>query len=214
MENHEANHGEKKAELTARGDARPNVSADASTPIPAATAGGDDRPLGVTLLATVYAIGGICLFGTLNSLTPQTNDTLWRLGLSPGRAWIAIGLLGALAAAAAVGMFLKKRWGWWLGAFFLTYAIARNASVLLALPDLARQFHQSARNIAFQYASLGARIAIDTLLCWYFFTPRVETFFAVSTIPRLKRVIYLTLATIGVVLAVSASRFILLSSGQ
>ncbi len=162
------------------------------------------RPVGITILAVLYLIGGVAVLGLQLAMAPKLIAGFERSGIPAIQAHVALGFLGMLGVAGGVGMIRGKPWGWWLGAFYLTYSVARSAHALLLLPRIAAQFNASADLLAPHYVKFGGRIVVHSLICWYFFTSGVEEFFAVAGTPRWKRLVLLIAATLGVVLGFTA----------
>ncbi|MDF2658444.1 MAG: hypothetical protein K0Q94_1235, partial [Paenibacillus sp.] len=95
--------------------------------------GSYDRPAGVSVIAVLLAIGGAMLLITQLAAFNRLNETSSVLGIPAAILQGAIGFLGLLGVAGAVGMWLGKRWGWWLALFFFAYAITRNVNVLISI---------------------------------------------------------------------------------
>lgn len=156
------------------------------------------RPVGITILATLNLIGGVAILAMQVVLAVRMTDAIEGVGISPIQAHVALAFLGALGLVAGVGMLLGRRWGWWLGAFYLTYSVARNTNALISLPDLAEQFGVPPEKAVTHFVKFGGRVIIHSLLCWYFFTPKVEAYFQVGAVGRWKRLAALVGATIAV----------------
>lgn len=156
------------------------------------------RPIGITILAVLYFLSGLAILGMQVAFYRQLNEGLGNVGVSAVVAQLGILFLAALGLAAGTGMWLAKRWGWWLGAFYLTYSVARSINALIALPGLLEAVGGSAGSGAKYYIKYGGRVVIHSLICWYFFTPKVEAYFGVADISRKKRVGGLVAATAGV----------------
>ena len=156
------------------------------------------RPLGVSLLAALYFLGSVFLLGIAVLGAGSMASATEELGVSGLQLAIGIGFLGALGIAAGVGMWMGKRWGWWLGAFYLFYSIARNANALLTLPALVEQIGPPEGGVAKYQFRYGGRIVFAALFLLYFFKANVVAWFGVDTMPAWKRVALLTGATIGI----------------
>lgn len=94
------------------------------------------RPVGITILAVLYFLSGVAILGMQVAFYRQLNEGLGGVGVSTVVAQLGIFFLAALGLAAGTGMWLAKRWGWWLGAFYLTYSVARSINALIVLPGL------------------------------------------------------------------------------
>jgi len=155
------------------------------------------RPLGVTILAVLYLLGGVGMLILQVVLAAKMQQGFSQLGYSAMQTHFALGLLGVLGAAGGVGMLLRRKWGWWLGAFYLTYSVARSANALLTLPQLIEQFDVPPAAVVKHNVKFAGRVIVHSLLCWYFFTTRVESYFQVGSLARLKRLLLLVLATMA-----------------
>ncbi len=122
------------------------------------------------------------------------------VGVSAVVAHLAVGFLALLGLGAGYGMWTAKRWGWWLGAFYLTYSVARSANALITLPGLIENAGLSSAEAAPHFIKFAGRIIVHSLICWYFFSEGVERYFQVVEASRLKRLGKL----VGVTLAVAA----------
>lgn len=156
------------------------------------------RPVGITVLAVLYFLGGLALIGMQVVFWRQLAEGLGSIGVSAVVGQLGIFFLAALGLAAGTGMWLARSWGWWLGAFYLTYSVARSVSALIALPGLLEAAGESAANGAKHYVKFGGRIVVHSAICWYFFTPKVEAYFGVAAISRKKRLAGLVTATTGI----------------
>lgn len=154
------------------------------------------RPTGITILAWLYLIGGVVMLGMLLLLFNRLGQGFDSIGISAAIAQFSISLLGLLAAAAGIGMLTGKNWGWWLGAFYLVWSVTRNTTALLAIQDIAAQFDVPPERMALHYVKAGTRIIFHSLLCWYFFSSRVEHYFDVVAINRWMRLLFLVAAAI------------------
>lgn len=155
------------------------------------------RPVGISILALLYFVGGIGILGLQIVFHRQLADGLGSIGASVVVAYVGIFFLAAIGIAAGIGMWLGKTWGWWLGAFYLTYSVARSISALFSLPGLIEAVGEPSGGAGRHYFKFGGRIVVHSLICWYFFTPKVEGYFGVAGVPRKKRLAGLVSATVG-----------------
>ncbi len=109
---------------------------------------------------------------------------------------VAILFLGVVALAAGIGMWRGKSWGWWLGAFYLMYSVARNISAIVTLPIIVGQFELPEAELAENYIKYAGRIVIHSLLVLYFFKANVEAYFNVDHINAWRRFFTLLVATV------------------
>ena len=163
--------------------ADPPASAVASDPHAAPGEPGDaGRPPGVSILAVLFATGGVSL------LFFAARGYLAKPGGSP------LPILVSLAAApllvvAARGLWRGRKWAWWIAALYYAYSIDRNAAALLALAvdDVPRTAEYSSAYYATKYAS---RIIIQGVLLLYLFRARVLRYFCLegTVTPRVRGV--------------------------
>src|SRR5262245_56621012 len=146
------------------------------------------RPVGISLLAALYILSSLLLIGIALLGPGSTTTEMDKLGVSMVQIVIGSVFVGALGLAAGVGMWTGKRWGWWLGAFYLFYSIARNANALRMLPDIAERFGANEAGVAKHGFRFGGRIVVSSLLILYFFKSNVVTWFGVGAMPGWKRV--------------------------
>ena len=156
------------------------------------------RPVGISILSILYFLSGLALLVIQIGWATQLSKGFESVGFSAIVAQAGVGFLALLGLGAGFGMWTAKRWGWWLGSFYLTYSVARNVSALIALPGLLESAGAVAGEGTKHYIKFGGRIVFHSLICWYFFTPRVEQYFQVTDVSRKKRVGQLVGATAAV----------------
>jgi hypothetical protein len=164
------------------------------------------RPPGITLLAVLHVIGGILLavlqFALIAKLD-EMEEPLRVVGLSPVLLVIGSAFLALIGIGAAVGMWLGRKWGWWLGAFYYVYGVARNASALLTLGALDHDLESSARGPEYYYFKHVGRIIVHLLILLYFFKGNVMAYFGLSELSKWKAVSIMVAASIAIWGAVS-----------
>jgi hypothetical protein len=156
------------------------------------------RPVGITILAVLYIIGGVGIFAVQLFMGGAISQVFDLFGISSMLAVVAILFLGGSALAAGVGMLLGKKWAWWLGAFYLMYAVARNINAIIMIPTLLEQFGTPEAGVAKYYIKHGGRIIIHSLLVLYFFKSNVEAYFQVENVNAWMRVFKLIGATVTI----------------
>lgn len=156
------------------------------------------RPAGITILALLYFVGGIVILGLQVVFHRQLAAGFDSIGVSATVAYLGVLFLAAIGIAAGIGMWLGKGWGWWLGAFYLTYSVARSISALLSLPGLIELHGEPSGGAWRYYFKFGGRVVVHSLICWYFFTPKVEEYFRATEFSRKKRLTGLVVATAGI----------------
>lgn len=147
------------------------------------------RPLGISILAILNFVGGILIGAMQLSVLTRLGDlqeSLRVVGLSPILVVIGATFLAALGVAAGVGMWLGRTWGWWLGAFYNVYGIARNTSALITVARLADELDGGARGPGFYLVRHGGRIVIHALILLYFFKGNVLHYFGLDGLPKWK----------------------------
>jgi hypothetical protein len=159
------------------------------------------RPTGIWILAALYGVGSIFLIATQLAMARHMADGFEELGFSVLGAHLSIAFLGILGLTAAVGMWRGKRWGWWLGAFYMAYSVTRNLNALVTIPMIVQQFDVPASGVAKYYVKFGGRVIIHSLVCWYFFSPRVESYFEMETSSKIRRLLILVSSAIVVTVA-------------
>jgi hypothetical protein len=113
----------------------------------------------------------------------------------------AIGFLGLLGVVGAVGMWLGKRWGWWLALFFFAYAITRNVNVLISIRGISEQFGVPASDQGANYAKYGIRVLWNALLMVYLCGETAVTFFfGMKNVNKWKAVLLVFAVCIGIFL--------------
>lgn len=138
------------------------------------------RPIGVSVIAVLVALGGICLFigaavfaalstagGFLQELiemyagtiVPNIGELITAIALAIAA---ILAILGIISLVDAYGLWTGKGWAWYLTVILLILGII---SGLLSLP-----------------AGIIS-IIISGLLIWYFFRPYVKAFFGLGPAP-------------------------------
>ncbi len=166
------------------------------------------RPIGISILSVLYIIGGIGGLGitilNIQALMGDTaSQTFDKLGVSSIYVVISFLFLGILVLAGGIGMWCGKKWGWWLGALYLMYSVARNIDALIMIPIVAERFSIPEAGLAQYYIKHGGRIVINLLFVLYFFKSSVEAYFQVERLNARKRFFKLLGATVGIVLIIS-----------
>jgi hypothetical protein len=148
------------------------VSTPDRTPTPASRA--HDRPVGVTALACLFALGALTSgLSAISLLTPGGPlEPMWRLnprahaGFSRMGGWAPVLLVGVClaCAACAYGFFAGKRWAYRLGLGGL-------------LVNAAGDVLNTATGVE-PMAWIG--VPVVALILWYLFSRRVRSFFGIA----------------------------------
>jgi hypothetical protein len=167
------------------------------------------RPLGITILAILHLVGGAVLcavtvpllskLGTLQGVLRSAGSSVVLLAVS------AI-FLGALGFSAGVGMWLGKKWGWWLGAFYYVYGVARNASALITVIEMSNELGRGAHGPGFYLMKQAVRIIVHLFILNYLFKTNVLSYFELERLSRGKALSILVsiCLAIGMVAGVSS----------
>lgn len=139
--------------------------------------GNYDRPIGVSILAILMAISGVGLLIIQLLAFSVPNEASPLVGVTNTFIQAAIGFLGLLGLAGGVGMWLGKKWGWWLAMFYFAYAITRNANALLSINHISDQYGALEQNLTSYYIKYGIRILWNVLLLYFMCRENVMSFF-------------------------------------
>ncbi len=165
------------------------------------------RPVGISILAVLHFGGGI-LLGTMQFLLyarlAELEEPLRTVGLSPALIAVGLAFLALVGIASGVGMWLGRTWGWWLGAFYYVYAIARSGSALLSVAELQEELAGSTRGPEYYYVKYTGRIVVHALIGWYLFRPHVLRYFGLEGLSKWKAVAILSGACLAIGVAASA----------
>ncbi|PYI51571.1 hypothetical protein [Paenibacillus flagellatus] len=143
-----------------------------------------DRPIGVTMLAVFYALSGVSTIVIQGVWLKRFAELSELLGFPAFLLNATLLVMGMVALAAAVGMWLGKRWGWWLSLFYIGYGIVRNGNALLSIPGIEEAYGVSADGATLKYAIRAAGYALVLL---YFYGDAVTGyFFGIARVPKLK----------------------------
>jgi hypothetical protein len=95
-----------------------------------------------------------------------------------------------LGCASGIGMWIGKKWGWFLGSFFYAYFIITNINTLIAIPTLMERFgNEAARDPSYYYLKYGLRLIIRILIYIYFFRAYVLTYFGLNGLKKWKPIL-------------------------
>ncbi|MBP1961190.1 hypothetical protein [Paenibacillus aceris] len=160
-----------------------------------------DRPIGVSLLAIWIAIAGVIVLIAQVSFFSKLSDVSSLIGVSSYFFQAAVTLLGVLSLATAVGMFLGKKWGWWLALFYFAYEITRNMNAMLSIPILVEQYGDiSSQKITSYYLKSGVRSAFDGFLIFYLCRESVTSYFQTTETKKWKVLLILFGVCIAIIL--------------
>lgn len=151
------------------------------------------RPVGVTLLALLHFLWVLAFFLLAGTLWRNLDDL--EIPLFAILSVIAIGVAivgGIIALAIAVGLWLGRKWGWWLAGSLAALAIYSQ------LFSFAEYFLESKLSLQLGLLTL-LWLALDALVIWYLMRPNVLNYFGLWDLSKGKALVIL--AGGGVVLA-------------
>lgn len=160
------------------------------TPLPVDPIQKPKRPTYLALLAGYLAIYGGVMF--VLQLLAYTNlkTTAESLGYDPLILLVAIIFSGVVSIAAGVGLWLGKKWGWWLSAFYFLYMFAQEITALFASGSLP-----SSGGAALLNAAIG--ILLSIVVVYYLFKNEQLAHFHLETFPRWKSMLILVAAVLA-----------------
>lgn len=150
------------------------------------------RPLGISILAVLHAIGGVGILAVLLFLVGQ-QDVLAKLGELLGFPvfLIILGILivGGLSLASCVGMWKGTRWGWWVTSFYYMYSVVRYANALLFVSFFAQEdLGATDQQVLYHSVKFGGRIIVHLLIYLYLFKTNVLEYFGLEELSVVKAV--------------------------
>lgn len=157
------------------------------------------RPLGIVILAVLHTFGGIALLAFLLFLGQTGLQEVNQVGSSLFMVCVEGFFLGTLLIACGIGMWLGKRWGWWLASYYYVYAVVRNVSRLISFAVYAIQ-NEMTETSEFTNRMM-IRIIINTLVYFYLFRPNVLNYFGQKDLNKIKAAFARMFICVGLVLA-------------
>lgn len=151
--------------------------------------GSYDRPAGVSIVSVILAIGGGLLLITQLMNLGRLNEASAEIGLPSLLLQAGIGFLGLLGVTAGVGMWLGKKWGWWVALFYFAYAVTRNVNVLITIPSLVEQFGSLQQDQWAYYVKYGVRIIWNGSLIYYLCSENPSLYFRMTESKKWKAVL-------------------------
>jgi hypothetical protein len=154
------------------------------------------RPIGISILAGLHAVGGL-LFGALFLfLITQFDQSGSVIG------WVILVLgppLTILALATAVGLWRGQKWAWWVATLYYFQFVIGGVFVLatIAFTCLILQAPMTERRQELFFQHIG-RIPVFSLLTWYMMKRSVFAYFRFQRLTRLRALLILG----GIVLVV------------
>lgn len=168
----------------------------------------NDRPVGITILCILHFLGGVGLLVLQLFFSNNLNQLSNNLGYSSVLILISVLFLGLIAIMSSVGMWLGKPWGWWLGAFYYLYAIARYGNSLIAAFQMSEQLSTSPRGATYFISRDIGRIIVHGLIVLYFFKENVIRYFMSTNFSKKKAASILAGSIFGFIIVASLGTFI------
>ncbi len=84
------------------------------------------RPIGISILSFLFIVGGVggviaFLLGIGSLDNPNAKQSLSMFGLTPIKLVVLLSVLGGFSVAAGIGMWIGRKWGWYLGSLYCMY---------------------------------------------------------------------------------------------
>ena len=174
-----------------------------------------ERPLGVTILGVLHLLGGLLMLAPLAMFLPNSGEAQKRLQEIGLPLWLLVAgfcLLAFVGVLSGLGLFLGRKWGWWLAAFYYVYSIGRHANALVFTFQLSEMEAGGGRGVDFYRAKFVVRILIAVLLLAYLFRGKVLHYFGLELRGSLKRLG--TLIGVCVLIACLLNGALILTSRQ
>ena len=171
-------------------------------------AGRRERPTGISILSVLHVLGSILGVAVLVFFISRQNGPRLQQAFDAIRMPVplflfGIGFLSVLGLATGIAMWRGAKWGWYLGAFWYAYAIARDLSALFRIGDIISAFPaEQAANLrhdaGFYYAKFGIQIVVSALIYLYFFKENVREYFGLQNAKKWPAVAIHFAACIGI----------------
>ncbi len=158
----------------------------------------NDRPIGIILLSILHFISGVGII--LVPIFFHNPNLSNEIGISSVLMYSSILFLGVISILSAIGMWLGKSWGWWLGAFYYIYAIARYTNSIIVLNSLSDQLANSSRGSGYYFSRDIFRIITSGLIFIYFFKNNVREYFTLKNYSKIKSMGILVIITLALII--------------
>lgn len=160
------------------------------------------RPIGISILCILNFLGGVGgLVGILvmqvffGNLLEQLSDLL---GVSSTFITIYLVFLMSLSIISAIGMWIRKRWGWWLAASYYPYAVVRTGYHIFIVLGMSEQLVNSSRGVNYYLTMDIIKIIIGSIVFLYFFKNTVRKYFKLTNISKRKAILILVGIGVGI----------------
>ncbi|MEX0714521.1 MAG: hypothetical protein WD278_19450, partial [Pirellulales bacterium] len=154
-----------------------------------------------------HLLGGLVLFALQFVIVANFNamaEAVRSIGIHPGLVIAGTMFLSLLATASAVGMWLGRKWGWWLAAFYYAYSVFRNASAVAMFASMSDEVEADGRDPAHYLVKHGVRVFVHLLLFFYFFKGNVLEFFGMQSVGKAKAISIIVAICTAITLAATA----------
>lgn len=146
-----------------------------------------DRPVFLVILSFLHLGGGIfvvwMLFRYWNAFE---KIDLSGIATRPQLVF-SLAVIGGVSIVGAIGAFIRKRWGWWLFAFYYVHAILRYCNALLVCWQMRDEPEISEDMMQRHVIKFTGRIIISLLLLRYLFARKVIAYFGWQQVNWKKR---------------------------
>lgn len=163
------------------------------------------RPKLISVLAFFCFLSGLLSISLLLSNNDFVQEIFF---LDISTIYFSVLLLGIIYLGSGIGMWLGKRWGWYLGAICYCYAIIRNSFALVQLSQILRVFNDLQQEAGLGYFKFFARIIGNGLILSYFFKSNVINYFQVNNRSNWKKAGLVLGVTLIIFLGVFGSAFL------
>lgn len=148
-------------------------------------------PVGLKILVALQIIGGtglLYIFASKmfwNELPAVERDS----GFSGIILVVSISFLIFLDFSAAIGAILRKKWGWFFGAFYFAHSIMRYSNTILTATFIADELQATNDELLKVYFKYGGRIIVNSLVFLYFFKSNVLEYFDIISTKKARLIL-------------------------
>lgn len=140
-------------------------------------------------MSALFGLGGILLFALIGIFNSQLMEGMASIGIPGYYSLIAILVLACLSTLGAIGMWLGKKSGWWIGATYFVYVCLLSLQAVLQVPTLVEEFGEPERGVQYYYVQYIGRAIVHALLFLYFFKSNVTEYFQMGAVLWWKRLL-------------------------
>jgi hypothetical protein len=144
------------------------------------------------LIGYLVLYGGILLALQLFAFRNLVESGV-ELDSSPTFILVSILFLGILGIAGGIGLWLGKKWGWWLSTFYFLYALSREANTLINPASSGLEPTRS-------WLSAGLGILLSIVVLLYLYSHEILVHFHLEKFPRWISLLILLVAAVIVTL--------------